>query len=71
MRTNIDIDDRLMKRMMRGSGARTKKAAVETAMRAYLQLQDQEKALNRLWGAVKWEGDLEQSRLNRFENQEW
>jgi len=29
MRTNIDIDDRLMRQAMRSSGARTKRAAVE------------------------------------------
>jgi Arc/MetJ family transcription regulator len=43
MRTNIEIDDQLMKKVMRGSGARTKKAAVEAAMRLYVQLQDQAK----------------------------
>jgi Arc/MetJ family transcription regulator len=68
MRTNIEIDDRLMKKVMRGSGTRTKKAAVETAMRLYVQLQDQEKALNQLWGAAQWEGNLEESRLGRFED---
>jgi Arc/MetJ family transcription regulator len=68
MRTNIEIDDRLMKKVMRGSGARTKKAAVETAMRLYVQLQDQEKALNQLWGAAHWEGNLEESRLGRIED---
>ena len=68
MRTNIEIDDRLMKKVMRGSGTRTKKAAVETAMRLYVQLKDQEKALNQLWGAAQWEGNLEESRLVRFED---
>ena len=33
MRTNIDIDDRLMRQAMRCSGARTKKAAVEAGLR--------------------------------------
>ena len=32
MRTSIEIDDRLMREAMRCSGARTKKAAVETAL---------------------------------------
>lgn len=35
MRTNIDIDDELMAATMRASGKRTKKAAVEEAMRHY------------------------------------
>jgi len=68
MRTNIDIDDRLMKKVMRGSGVRTKKAAVETAMRLYVQLQEQAKALDQLWGAAQWEGNLEESRLGHVED---
>jgi Arc/MetJ family transcription regulator len=68
MRTNIDLDERLLKRVMRGSGTRTKKAAVDVAMRTYVEMLDQQKALDRLWGAAKWEGNLEQSRLNRIED---
>jgi Arc/MetJ family transcription regulator len=34
MRTNIDIDDRLMQEAMRNSGARTKRAAVEEGLRS-------------------------------------
>ena len=33
MRTNIDIDDQLMRQAMRCSGSRTKKAAVEAGLR--------------------------------------
>ena len=33
MRTNIEIDDELMQRAMRCTGARTKRAVVETALR--------------------------------------
>jgi Arc/MetJ family transcription regulator len=33
MRTNIDIDDELMERAMKVTGQRTKKAAVEAALR--------------------------------------
>ncbi len=71
MRTNIDIDDKLMKQTIQASGERTKRAAVEVAMRTFVQLRKQEKALRELWGAAKWEGDLEQSRLSRFADQEW
>ncbi len=37
MRTTIDIDDRLMRDAMRSSGARTKRAAVEQALRLLIQ----------------------------------
>jgi len=33
MRTNIDIDDRLMRQAIKASGARTKKATVEAALK--------------------------------------
>jgi Arc/MetJ family transcription regulator len=64
MRTNIDIDDRLMRQAMRSSGARTKRAAVEEGLRLLIQTRGQ-KSIRRLRGKVAWEGDLETSRLGR------
>ena len=64
MRTNIDIDDRLMHEAMRSSGARTKRAAVEAGLRLLAETHAQT-AFRRLRGKFKWEGDLEQSRLAR------
>ncbi len=58
MRTNIVIDDELMRRAMRASGARTKREAVETALRLMVGLKQQER-LRRLRGKLKWEGDLD------------
>lgn len=65
MRTNIEIDDRLMRQAMRSSGARTKKATVEAALRLLAQTHAQG-SIRRLRGKVQWEGDLAQSRKNRF-----
>ncbi len=64
MRTNIVIDDQLMKRAMRVSGAKTKREAVETALRLMVGLKQQE-AIRRLRGKLKWEGDLEAMRRDR------
>jgi Arc/MetJ family transcription regulator len=61
MRTNIVIDDELMRRAMRASGARTKREAVETALRLMVGLKQQER-LRRLRGKLKWEGDLDAMR---------
>lgn len=47
MRTNIDIDDKLMKQAMRATGTRTKKAAVEASLRKLLDVKAREKALGR------------------------
>ena len=57
MRTNIVIDDRLMRRAMRAAGAKTESETVETALRLMVRLKDQE-GLRRLRGKLKWEGDL-------------
>lgn len=65
MRTNIDIDDKLMKKAIRASGKKTKKATVEEALKLLLRLRAQEK-VRELRGTVEWEGNLEESRLSRF-----
>lgn len=41
MRTNIDIDDRLMRQAMRSSRSRTKRAAVEAGLRLLIQTRAQ------------------------------
>ena len=64
MRTNIEIDDRLMRQAMRSSKARTKRAVVEEALHLLVRTKDQT-AIRRLRGKVTWEGDLHASRLAR------
>ncbi|MFZ0953338.1 MAG: type II toxin-antitoxin system VapB family antitoxin [Candidatus Sulfotelmatobacter sp.] len=66
MRTNIDIDDQLMRQAMRRSGAPTKKAAVEAGLRLLADTHSQG-AIRRLRGKIDWEGDLNQSRSTRGE----
>jgi Arc/MetJ family transcription regulator len=66
MRTNIDIDDRLMRRAMRESGARTKKATVEAGLRLLADTHAQT-SIRRLKGKVRWEGDLAESRRGRVQ----
>jgi Arc/MetJ family transcription regulator len=58
MRTNIVIDDRLMKRAMRASGAATKREAVEKGLKLLVQMNQQEK-IRTLRGKLRWEGDLD------------
>jgi len=65
MRTNIDIDDRLMRQAMRSSGVRTKRAVVEEALRLLIQTKGQS-SIRRLRGKVTWDGDLNVSRLERL-----
>jgi len=65
MRTNIDIDDDLMRQAMVASEETTKKAAVEKALRLLINLKAQE-GIKKLRGKVKWEGDLNAMREGRF-----
>lgn len=65
VRTNIEIDDKLIAQAMRGSGATTKRAVVEAALKLMVQLQAQS-GIRKLRGKVQWDGDLEKSRIGRF-----
>jgi Arc/MetJ family transcription regulator len=65
MRTNIDIDDKLMEQAMQSTGATTKKAVVEEALRMLVRTRSQA-AIRDLFGTVEWEGDLKRSRQGRF-----
>lgn len=64
MRTNIDIDDELIKEAMRLTGIKTKKAVVEAALAQMLSLKKQER-LKDLRGKLKWEGNLDEMREGR------
>ena len=61
MRTNIDIDDDLMRQAMRCTGSRTKRAVVDAALRLLVKTQSQT-GIRRLRGNVQWHGDLNESR---------
>lgn len=63
MRTNIEIDDRLMAEAMAASGLPTKKAAVEAGLKALLERHRQIQAITALEG-IGWEGDLMKMREN-------
>jgi len=72
MRTNIEIDDKLMRRAMTLTGQPTKKAVVEEALSLAVQLKRQSQALRKLWG-IGWEGNLDEMRASRFPDwdKEW
>jgi Arc/MetJ family transcription regulator len=64
MRTNIEVDDDLMRKAMRASGAPTKRAVVEQGLRMLVDVRGQ-RAIRHLRGKVQWTGDLNASRLGR------
>lgn len=61
MRTNIEIDDKLMKDALRATGAKTKREAVELGLRTLVRLRQQED-IRRYRGRLPWRGDLEAMR---------
>lgn len=61
MRTNIVIDDQLMEKVLRITGLKTKREAVDAGLRMLLQVEEQVK-IRELRGKITWEGDLNEMR---------
>ena len=70
MRTNIEIDDELIREALRVSGLKTKRAAVEAGLKTLIRLGrirlNRQKKILDLAGKVHWEGNLDESREGRF-----
>jgi Arc/MetJ family transcription regulator len=66
MRTNIVIDDALLKEAMQATGLTTKRAVVEAGLRLLVQIKAQTD-IRRLRGKIPWEGNLDEMRLGRIE----
>jgi Arc/MetJ family transcription regulator len=65
MRTNIDINDKLLSQAMTATGLSTKRATVEEALRLLVRVRKQAKALADLKG-LGWEGNLDEMRQGRL-----
>lgn len=61
MRTNIDIDDKLMADAMKAMGTQTKKETVEKALEAQVGIK-QQLGMRKFMGKVDWQGDLDKWR---------
>jgi len=61
MRTNIEIDDALLREAMEATGQTTKRATVEEALRRVVDRHRRKRALDDLKG-IGWEGDLDAMR---------
>lgn len=64
MRTNIVIDDQLIKDALRVTGLKTKREAVEFGLRTILRLKQQE-SIRRFRGKLDWQGDLDAMRTDK------
>ena len=63
MRTNIEIDDKLIKETLKATGLKTKREVVELGLETLLRLRRQENA-RKLRGKLHWEGDLDKMRTD-------
>ncbi len=64
-RTNIVLDERLVSQAMLVSGAKTKRQAVDLALRELVARRKVYRALRRLRGKLPWEGDVRAWRRTR------
>jgi Arc/MetJ family transcription regulator len=70
MRTNIELDDTLIAEAMELGGLPTKKAAVDQALRDFVRVKKQLRAIENLEG-IGWSGDLDVSRSNSVRYANW
>jgi Arc/MetJ family transcription regulator len=64
VRTNIVIDDALMRAALQVTGLKTKREAVEHGLKTLLRLARQEE-IRSFRGRLAWQGDLEAMRQDR------
>ncbi|MDE0512917.1 MAG: type II toxin-antitoxin system VapB family antitoxin [Gammaproteobacteria bacterium] len=63
MRTNIDIDNKLMNEAIKVSGLKTKKETVELGLKTLVRLKKQE-GIKRFRGQLEWTGNLDDMRTS-------
>ncbi|MBI1941884.1 MAG: type II toxin-antitoxin system VapB family antitoxin [Acidobacteria bacterium] len=63
-RTNIDLDDKLLRKAQRLTRLKTKRAVVHRALEALIRA-ERRKAMLRYYGRGIWQGDLKAMRRNR------
>lgn len=64
-RTNIELDDALVEKAMRLTGARTKREVVNIALRRLVEKGSLYRAVRRLRGKRGWDGDVDAWRSSR------
>ena len=63
MRTNIEIDNKLMNEAIKISGLKTKKETVELGLKTLVRLKKQED-IRRFRGRLEWTGNLDDMRTS-------
>ena len=63
MRTNIEIDNKLMNEAIKISGLKTKKETVELGLKTLIRLKKQEN-IKRFRGQLEWTGNIDDMRTS-------
>ncbi len=64
-RTYVVVDELLIRKAMKLFGVRTKREAIDRALRQTVERAEVYEGLRKLWGKVRWEGDLDAWRKGR------
>ncbi|MFH1881528.1 MAG: type II toxin-antitoxin system VapB family antitoxin [Planctomycetota bacterium] len=64
MRTNVVLDDNLVRSALRLSGFKTKKKAIEEGLKLLIEVNHQKKFKN-FRGKLKWTGNLHKMRTDK------
>ena len=64
MRTNVIIDDNLMKSAQKATGLKTKKETIEEGLKLLVRLRRQAN-IKDLRGKLKWSGNLDEMRIDK------
>ncbi|MCA1743475.1 MAG: type II toxin-antitoxin system VapB family antitoxin [Desulfovibrionales bacterium] len=64
MRTNVVIDDKLMKSALKASDLKTKKDAIEEGLKLLIQVKGL-KEIREYRGKLKWSGNLDEMRTDK------
>jgi Arc/MetJ family transcription regulator len=64
MRTNVVVNDDLMKSALKVTGLKTKKDAIEEALKLLVQVRGR-KEIKGFRGKLKWSGSLDEMRLDK------
>jgi Arc/MetJ family transcription regulator len=67
MRTNVLIDEKIMKKAKNYTGLKTKKEVINYALKELIKRKERKEIL-KLAGKLHWEGNLDEMREGRFGN---
>ncbi|HRS97989.1 MAG TPA: type II toxin-antitoxin system VapB family antitoxin [Smithella sp.] len=64
MRTNVVIDDALMASVLKATGLKTKKDAIEEGLKLLVQMKSLQQ-IKKYRGKLSWSGNLHETRTNK------